>query len=281
MSPFLSNFSDSSAIIPDGILITVISVAFYRQKKSLFARHFSLACNLTGQGFILFGFYLQFNSLAIVALLAISLAVLMFFIVPDPIQQFVGAGTASVLAIFAISVNEIPGGIDVVSCVTLPLGLYLLLVPTRPLDSRPTAYALLLVPPILYVLTQGGISADELMGRWLGRGVQTLGFVWLFLIISKRQEESWKPVIFISAFVTFIICLLAPIGNLSFLLLLLLAFSIESWSLAVVASVTQILLVVKLYYDLDIDLLHKSILMVAVGFLLLIPWFMIKKRVGS
>ena len=73
------------------------------------------------------------------------------------------------------------------------------------------------------------------------------------------------------------ICLLLPPGGSAALVILMLAFTLGHWPLAIVGALLEVYFVPRFYYDLELSLLTKSWILMAVGFALLAAYATLRR----
>src|SRR5262249_22481541 len=150
-----------------------------------------------------------------------------------------------------------------------PLGALLYLWPPAK-DMRPTATALLLTMPA-YALVMDGLYAPVYgSGGWMARIVTMIMILAIAWLRSRHVAASNARLgLLLVAVVAAAICLLLPPGGSAALAILMLAFTLGHWPLAMVGVLLEIYFVPRFYYDLDLALLDKSWILLAVGAALL------------
>jgi uncharacterized membrane protein len=73
------------------------------------------------------------------------------------------------------------------------------------------------------------------------------------------------------------VCLLLPPGGSAALVILMLAFTLGHWPLAIIGLLLEIYFVPRFYYDLDLSLLIKSWILMAVGVALLAAYGVMRR----
>jgi hypothetical protein len=154
--------------------------------------------------------------------------------------------------------------------VFIPLGVALLLYPP-PRDARPTAFALLLVPQIVEILAFSFEAGRVLWFGWPAKGLFLGVFGFLFLLNWRRVRDSQARLLaLVAAAATAVVALLLPTGASAALVLLALAYTLGSRSLAVIGALAEAYFIWRFYWDLQETLLTKSIVLMTAGAVVLI-----------
>lgn len=183
-------------------------------------------------------------------------------------QQFLLAALAVGLGIGALSDDMIAYRLDIVS-LALPVGALLYLRPPAR-DMRPTATALLLALPVYALVVDTLYSPAYGSAAWTARAM-TLATVLVLAWLHgpARAARGVNPWQIFAAIIAAIVCLLLPPGGSAALVILMLAFVLGHWPLAIVGLLLEIYFVPRFYYDLQLSLLTKSWILMAVGIALL------------
>jgi uncharacterized membrane protein len=89
-------------------------------------------------------------------------------------------------------------------------------------------------------------------------------------------QEARRGYLFVAA-VAAAVCLLLPPGGSAALVILMLAFTLGHWPLAIIGLLLEIYFVPRFYYDLDLSLLAKSWILMAVGVALLAAYAALRR----
>ncbi|MCP4042880.1 MAG: DUF4401 domain-containing protein, partial [Gammaproteobacteria bacterium] len=262
------------------IIMGVCSMAagayVHRGHMALFARQFALALSLGGQAMVIGGLLFDSPSLYLLTGVSLVMTVVLLPLFRDRLHQFASTALTCFLLTLTLFEESVPHPVDTLTILTLPPALALLLWPPKWLDMRPAAVAMLLTTPFLFVLLEGGFAPHELQGAWAARTVYVIGLI-LLLGVLKREAPDWSRELYAATLVVVALGLLTTTSLLAALLLLLLAFVLGSWPLATLGTAAQVLLLSKFYYDLDLDLMTKSMMLVTAGMLLLILlWLLVR-----
>jgi uncharacterized membrane protein len=183
------------------------------------------------------------------------------------VLQFLTTALAVVLVVAGVIADEIPYRVDIMALMA-PLGLWLYLRPPR-LEMRPAATVLLLAMPLLAAVDDIALFAPN-EGGWIARVIHiglVLALLWPFW--PRVQETGERMALRIFAVLAVVVCLLMPPGGSAALLLMMLAFTLGSRAFAIIATLLQVYFIWRFYYDLEATLLDKSLVLMAIGVLLL------------
>jgi hypothetical protein len=154
--------------------------------------------------------------------------------------------------------------------VCIPIGAALLVYPPRH-DVRPAAIALLIVPQVVEVVGSGFESAWSLWLGWPARLVLLATCAFLFGVNWRRLAAAqWRLLAMAGALAALAVAVLLPPGASAALVLLALAYTVGSRSLAVIGVLAEVYFIWMFYDDLGSTLLAKSIMLMAAGSALLV-----------
>ena len=271
-----------------GGLCTLAYLLFRIPGNNDFLLQFALAVSLAGQGFFVFGLFQEFRSDGAGVYLAILLfEVLLTVTVSNWIHRFLTTLGAVFAAYFFFQQSAIFGlmhGLVALAACGLWWSPVLL---RRPELLRPIAYAL----AFALLCTEGGrfvsrLAFDPNHGWWLlhgwrvGTSLANLALLAATVIVLQRQRFALSslPAIF-SLVAAIIVCgfsYVAP-GLSSALLLILIAYSFSDRVLLGVGLIALLSFVSHYYYQLQVTLLYKSIVLLGLAGLLLISRFLLKR----
>ena len=144
----------------------------------------------------------------------------------------------------------------------------------------PTAVALLLTFPVVAILAMGRfLWLDELkQGALFAQILHIVLFLGLVYLHWRRSGDggaNWQVLAFAVAAV--LVCLLLPPGGSAAMLILMLSFVIGSRPFAFLGAALQSQFIARYYYSLEMNLLDKSLLLMGVGGVLLILWWLARR----
>jgi uncharacterized membrane protein len=152
----------------------------------------------------------------------------------------------------------------------IPIGVTLLLYPPRR-DVRPTAFALLIVPLLIDLVASKFGGSWTLWHGWAARGLLLAVFALLFAINWKRVSDPQGRLLTIAAAVAVaVVTFLLPVGASAALVLLTLAYTLASRTLALLGALLEIYFIWSFYWDLEGTLLTKSIILMSAGAVVLL-----------
>jgi uncharacterized membrane protein len=151
----------------------------------------------------------------------------------------------------------------------IPVGVALLLYPPR-LDVRPTAFALLIMPLLIDILASRFEVGWTLWFGWPARGLLLAVFALLFAVNWRATDRQARLLAVAAAIAIAVVVWQLPTGGSAALVLLAVAYTLGSRTLAVIGSLTAIYFIWSFYWDLDGTLLTKSIILMSAGAVLLL-----------
>ena len=268
----------------EGILATLGIICFggglamlRRPGGGEFRSSFATALAAAGAAMAVAGIGFAAEDVWAAAFASVVLSGIVIAAVPGAILQLLVSGLAVVLIAAALIGEEVPYHLDI-AAVALVAGVLLWCRPPR-VDIRPTAFVLLLMAPVLAIFDRWESWSDVPAGGWVALAVHIALLVWLVSILWRRQTASGgraELAVFAGAAVA--VCLLLPPGGSGALVILTLAFVLGSRPLALLGVLLQAYFFWQFYYDLDISLLNKSMLLAAVGVVVLACWWLVAGR---
>jgi hypothetical protein len=148
----------------------------------------------------------------------------------------------------------------------MPFGVALLLYPPRR-NLRPTAFALLIVPQALASFEPGW----TVWYGWPAKAVFLALFAVLCVVNWRRMPDARARLLAAGAVLPVaVVALLLPTGASAALVLLALAYTLGSRTLAVIGALAAVYFIWRFYWDLQETLLTKSVILMSAGAVLLI-----------
>lgn len=241
----------------------------HHRPEGAFAAHAAVAFATAGTLLVAVGIGVPAESVWAAALATLPFAAVAIWQRRSQLLQFLIVSVALILLFIAIwdhwhrMLADLPA-------VFVPLGVVLLLYPPRR-DMRPAAFALLIVPQILEILILEFETGWVLWYGWPAKGLFLGVFAFLFAISWRRVTDSQRQLLAaVAAAATAVIAFLLPTGASAALVLLALAYTLGSRSLAVIGAVAEVYFIWRFYWDLQETLLTKSIILMSAGAALLI-----------
>ena len=151
-----------------------------------------------------------------------------------------------------------------------PVGVFLLLYPPRR-EVRPTAFALLIMPLLIDILASRFEVGWTLWFGWPARGLLLAVFAILFAVNRRRVADRQGRLLAVAGGVAIaVVVWQLPTGGSAALVLLTLAYTLGSRTLAAIGALTAIYFIWSYYWDLEGTLLTKSIILMSTGAVLLL-----------
>jgi hypothetical protein len=267
-------------------LCTAAYVLFRSVQQQDFLEQFSLAVSLAGQGFFLFGLFREFreDSVALYAVILV-LELLLTIFMPNFIHRFLTSLAAICAAYFLLQRSGVYGlmhGVLAVAVLALWWSPRLL---RQAALWRPIAYALAFAllcsegSRFVQPFNWHGAEWAWMKHSWLvGSSLVNIALMLTVILVLRREQlalNSARGVVALSA--GLILCgfsYVAP-GLSSALLLMLIAFSFSNRILLGVGLLALLSFLSHYYYQLQVTLLYKSIVLLCLALsLLAIRWLL-------
>jgi uncharacterized membrane protein len=266
-----------------GLVSAVIGAAMFlcglliqtKTKESVFAEQFAIALVAAGAAIAAGSLGFEFDSLWSAAVAAAVMTAIDIWRGRHVQQQFLLAALAVGLGIAALSDALVSPRIAIVA-LAAPIGALLYLRPP-PGDMRPTATALLLAMPFYAFVNDSLYAPVYGAGNWVARIVAMATILALAWLRGRAAASNARLPLLLGAVVAAAICLLLPPGGSAALVILMLAFALGHWPLAIVGVLLEIYFVPRFYYDLELSLLTKSWILMAVGGALLAAYAALRR----
>jgi uncharacterized membrane protein len=267
--PGLGSAAIGAVMFACGLLIQA------KTSESVFAEQFAIALVAAGAAIAAGSIGFEFESLWSAAVAAGAMAAVDISRGRHLQQQFLLAALAVGLGIAALSDALVSPAVAIVA-LAAPIGAALYLRPP-PRDMRPTATALLLAMPF-YALVNDSLHAPVYGSEsWIARMIATAAILGLAWLRGRAAAAGARLRLLLFAIVGAVICLLLPPGGSAALVILMLAFTLGHWPLAIVGVLLEIYFVPRFYYDLELSLLTKSWILMAVGAALLATYAILRR----
>jgi uncharacterized membrane protein len=244
--------------------------------ESAFAEQFAIALVAAGAAVCAGSLGFEYESFWSAAAAATAMTAIDIWRGRNAQQQFLLAALAVGLGIAALSDAMVPGRVDIVA-LAMPIGTLLYLRPPLK-DMRPTATALLLAMPLYAVVADTLYGTTYGSASWPARVIAMATILLLAWLHGRGAAASQARLrqLFV-AVVAAAVCLLLPPGGSTALAILMLAFTLGHRPLAIVGMLLEVYFVPRFYYDLDLSLLTKSWILMAVGIALLAAYAVLRR----
>ena len=242
----------------------------HRRPDGAFAAHAAVAFATAGTLLAAAGVGMPERSLWLAAAATLPFAVAAIWQQRSLLLQFLIVSIALALGIFAVWDHWDDPVLGLPALFT-PVGVALLLYPPRR-EVRPTAFALLIVPLVLdSVAASLDVKWMMLWFGWPARGLLLAVFAFLFVVNWRRVVNRQTRLLALAAAAAIaVVAFLLPVGASAALVLLTLAYTLGSRTLAVIGALTEVYFIWSFYWDLDGTLLTKSIILMSAGAALLL-----------
>lgn len=195
----------------------------------------------------------------------------------DRPTQFLLAALAIGLVFAALAIDAVPYLTDLAALLGAT-GVALTLWPPRR-DLAPLAAVLLLALPCLMAVGDSGVLAGaegEGIPARLIAATLIIGLLILQRRLGGRMGIDAAAGVQIAAIV--VVCALLPPGGSAALMLMMLAFVTGARGLAALAVLFQVYFIWRFYYDLQVTLLEKSLILAAIGAVVLGVYVLVLRR---
>lgn len=183
--------------------------------------------------------------------------------------QFLVVSVSVILAILTVwdhwdhTIADLPA-------LAIPAGAAILLYPPRR-SVWPAAFVLLIVPQLLEILISDFESGWTWLYGWPAKALLVAVFACLFAINWRRvTDPQARSFALAGGTAAVAIAILLPTGVTAAMVLLTLAYTLGSRSLAVIGALMEAYFIWRFYDDLGSTLLTKSLILMAAGGVLLI-----------
>lgn len=274
-----------------GFALAVLGVIFFaggfallrRESNGMFADQFGTAIAAAGQGMVAVGAGMHAESALPAALLSLPFSVAIVMLLDNRILQALSSGWTLILFLVALNEYEFLYPLEV-SAAAVAVGVFLILRPTVR-DLAPTAMVFLLLGPVVAILAdfrgEIGVAYEVLLIGWPAKVIYAAIAIYLFYALwLQTADPAGRTRLALFAAAAAVLGILLPPGGSAAIVILVLAFSLGSRMLAALGILLQIYFLSKFYYDLDMTLLVKSMILVAAGLIMLGLWA-VMMRAGS
>jgi hypothetical protein len=248
--------------------------------RAIFSLHLGIALSAAGIAMTAAGAGIESEGLAAAFLASLVLTVAVVVITPNRTLQFLASALTAVLFAATLVVEDVPFYIDILA-LAAPVGAFMMLRPSSR-DLQPTATVLLLILPLFSIVTArglglfGGIGTE---GGWFAQAINIAIFLFLVAIHRSRTTTAdARSRLLLFAIAAVIVGVLMPPGGSAALAIMMLAFVLASRPLALLGVLLQIYYLWRFYYVLEMTLLTKSLLLMAVGAVMLLLWWLSVRR---
>lgn len=246
--------------------------------KGEFRQQVAVAVSAAGAALITIGIAAAAEAMWPAAIVAPIVAAGVIFAAKDLTLQFLVSSMAAFAIGGTLLHEQVPYILDITALAT-PFALLLFLYPPQR-NLYPTAFVILLAFPLMSLLAFDGrpYNATDLEVAGLFARVLHIGlFAWLaFLHQQHAAEPVDKTAMIVFVLSAALLSVLLPSGGSAALVIMMLAFVLGSHLLAGIGTLLQLQFIVRFYYDLQMTLLDKSLLLMGVGAVLTIAWWFIE-----
>jgi len=253
-----------------GIVLFAFSLRLlHRKADGAFTGHMAVAFAVAGTLLAAAGIAFPLESLWVAVLVTLPFAAATIWQQRSILLQFLVVSIALILAIVA-AWHRWDHMITDLAAVTMPIGVALLLYPPR-LDVRPAAFALLVVPQGVELLITTFEQGWTLWHGWPAKAALLIVFGFLIALNLRRMADGQRRLMVLAGVAAAIaVALLLPTGAAVGLVLMLLAYTLGSRSLAIIGALAEIYFIGQFYADFQSTLLTKSIILMVAGAVLLL-----------
>ncbi|QOP41017.1 DUF4401 domain-containing protein [Sulfurimonas marina] len=276
-----SIFNNTLASTILSFVLFVLAFMIFKNNKNDFLEHLALAISLAGQALIIIILYRHFKTDTellwfIIAMLQIALA----FVMPNYIHRLFSAYFAT-MALFTSFVSFTSVLVPLFMMVAVYLWRYEFKYPKHIQKMQAFGYGVVLA--LIQVEASGGyeklfyllshMKHSVIWMPWLESVLTTIVvFYMVFIIIKEYNPKLTKEllIVFISAFVVLSCSAYYIPGVMLGVLIILLGFNHSNRILLGLGIISLLYYVSAYYYQLNVTLLEKSMIFIALGVLLLL-----------
>jgi hypothetical protein len=258
------------AVAVAGAMVFVASLwLLHRRPEGAFAVHAAVAFATAGTLLAAAGAGVPDRSVWLAAAAALPFAAAAIWQQRSLLLQFLITSIALILGILAAWDHWDDPILDL-PAIFIPVGVILLLYPPRR-EVRPTAFALLIMPLLIDILASKFEVGWTLWFGWPARGLLLAVFALLFAVNSRRVTDRQGRLLAVAAAIAIAVVVWhLPTGGSAALVLLTLAYTLGSRTLAAIGALTAIYFIWSYYWDLEGTLLTKSVILMSTGAVLLL-----------
>ncbi len=275
----LLEIESALALAVFGAVYLALGLWLLRQPDAkLFATQMGIATAGAGAALVSAGFAGEAEEVWVALPVSAVIALVIFLATTNKTLQFLASALVAVVFVITLEFERVPYALDIVALAT-PVGLYLLWRPP-PRDVTPAAIVLLLTFPLFSVFIAPDTSwlRDAHVGGWVARAIHIALFIWLVHNYRSHRGARFDQSTLVFVLAAVLVCLLLPAGGSAALLLMTLAYVTGSMPLAALGIFLQIQFIIRYYYSLEMTLLNKSFLLMAVGIVILAAWWLAQRN---
>lgn len=261
---------------PDLVVAIIGAVVFagslwllHLRPDGAFAAHASVAFAAAGTILVAAGIGTPESSMWRAAAATFPFAAVAMWQQRSPLLQFLVVSVAVILSVLSVwdhwhhVIADLPA-------LAIPAGAAILLYPPRR-NVWPAAFVLLIVPQLLEILASDFESGWTWLYGWPAKALLVALFACLFAINWRRVTDPQARSFALAGGTAVVaVAILLPTGVSAAMVLLALAYTLGSRSLAVVGALMEVYFIWRFYDDLGSTLLTKSMMLMAAGGVLLI-----------
>jgi hypothetical protein len=270
----LGALEEESARVVAGLALLAVALFLQRQPGKLFLRQLGVALALAGKMSLVSGLAQDLDGIVAVS---VALWAVTYLVLPDPLDRFITTVATLVLTATWLVVEDAEQWVQPLVLILLATALFLFTRPVLRRSLKPLVYALVSSAPVLLLIPT---SSTILLPGWFDvvpgvpTGVMSLPFAGMLICVYAWAAGDWRrlsePPLLATVLATALLGLVSTPGVLAALALLVLAFGRRDRPLQVLGYGFLCVFLVAYYYQLEVVLLTKSILLMASGLVLLV-----------
>ncbi|NIV18885.1 MAG: DUF4401 domain-containing protein [Woeseiaceae bacterium] len=247
-------------------------------ERRVYVTHLGIAITAAGTAMIAAGVGIELEEVWVAALFSAMLTGVIIVATSQRSLQFLAALLTALLFIATLKIEDVPYFLDI-AALAGPLGVLMLLRPMQR-DTQPAAIVLLLLLPAFGIFggMQTMIWQAGTGGGWFAKILYVVLFLGLVSVHWRHTITSGERIrLTIFAVAAVLIGVVLPPGGSAALVILMLAFVLGSRPLALLGVMLQVHYIWRFYYDMQVTLLVKSGVLVAVGAVLVGAWWLMQR----
>jgi Domain of unknown function (DUF4401) len=259
--------NEGPEFIGAGVVFMALSVALGHLTNRPFPQQIGIALGVAGPASLGFGVFSVWKSPEMAWASVAVAAALLFFVQPNRIHRFLSVGVGVFGAAALIAVSSWQDGLHLLVLAQL-LGAVYLFENESHLDARrlsghtrPLAFGMMLALPVLLFVADAADVYPELHSMWISSAGLSAALLYVVWRMAPRPVLAFVPVFLFFAF--------DQPGLIASLALMLLAYARGQGVIAAVLLAAFVAHAAYLFYDLDVSLLHRSMLFAGSGLVLL------------
>lgn len=265
----LVRFDSEMSLVVWGVIYISGAIVMRRFTKSTFPVQLALAMSVAGHLMFLIGFGEAADAFDPVPFAALILGSVIYVLYPDTIHRFLSGLLVTVtFTIWIILHKDLHHGLHILVLSETLLAGWLFLDLRRADFKKPLAWALALSVPMTLFLVL--VPKKEIHTEWWPSSlILTAALLALYLILYRVSGKPGSEPFFIAAAATLALGAFTTPGLVAGIGLIVLGYAVADYLLVSMGLVFVPGFIIVYYYEMNVTLLHKSLILMGSGLILL------------